>query len=81
MMEYTVTFPYEIGTHLFKEENGIIHEDEVSRYVVRRSGIFVIVWLNVNEMDARLSVEIPLDEFMKTYYLDKSELENKRVRN
>lgn len=67
MNKKIVIFPYKIGTRFCLErEDGTVYHDQIAKYVVKKDGIYVILWLCIDK-DPRLSVEIPLDEFLKLY--------------
>lgn len=67
MKKYAVKFPYKIGTRFcLKGEDGAIFYDQIAKYIVKNDGIYVVLWL-CTDTNPRLSVEIPLEEFLKQY--------------
>ena len=76
MEEYNVKFPYKIGTRLQTTDSGTTYVDQLAKYVVKKDGIFVILWLCV-DTEPRLSEEIPLAEFLSKW----SKIDNKDVKH
>lgn len=66
MEEYNVKFPYKIGTRFQTTDSGITYVDQLAKYVVKKDGIFVILWLCVDK-EPRLSEGIPLAEFLSKW--------------
>ena len=59
-MNNNVDLPYPIGTYLIKDEDGIIHVDQVHEYIIGREGVSVILLLDALT-DPRLSTKISIN--------------------
>lgn len=66
MSKVNVELPYEVGTYLTEEENGIIHIHQIDKYIFDAFGISAILMLDVFD-NPRLSTSIEIDKLINNY--------------
>ena len=66
MKSFNVEFPLPIGTYVSKEEDGVVHVDQVYQYIIDTNGIFVVIMLDTLT-SPRLSTPIQLDAFINNW--------------
>ena len=66
MNNFSIEFPYPIGTYLCIEDDGVLHIDKVHEYVFSDKGVEVILVLNVFT-DPRLSTRISIDKLLNNW--------------
>lgn len=69
MKNISYTMPYPIGTYLTKREDGIIHLDQVNKYVIDKDGLSAILTLDV-EINPRLSIPISIGDLLQNWKED-----------
>ena len=73
---FSITFPYPIGTFLIKCENNQNHVDQIYKYVVRKNGISVILFLDALTKPV-VSREISIEELEANWVVyDKQYMNN-----